>query len=82
MEVFVCKRKNEGTQQVGIYEIDEEKIFEECSVLRFDSANEEWLDFVAKNRSGDYNGKSYDVIYGPVQMMMYIQHLHSTKLEL
>ena len=62
----VYKRKNEGIKQVSIYEIDEEKLFAECSVLRFDSANEEWLDFVAENRSGNYEGKVYDVIYGPV----------------
>ena len=34
--------------------------------MRFESANEEWLDFVSENRSGNYNGKIYDVIYGPV----------------
>ena len=62
----VYKRKNEGTKQVSIYEIDIEKLFEDCSVLRFESANEEWLDFVSENRSGNYNGKIYDVIYGPV----------------
>ena len=34
--------------------------------MRFESANEEWLDFVSENRSGNYDGKIYDVIYGPV----------------
>lgn len=62
----VYKRRNEGTKQVSIYEIDEEKIFAECLVLRFDSPNEAWLDFVAQNRSGNYKGDAYDVIYGPV----------------
>lgn len=62
----VYKRKNEGTKQVSIYEIDENKLFTECSVLRFDSPNEAWLDFVADNRSGNYEGENYDVIYGPV----------------
>jgi hypothetical protein len=62
----VYKRKNEGTKQVSIYEIDEKRIFAECSVLRFDSADEAWLDFVALNRSGSYIGESYDIIYGPV----------------
>ena len=28
--------------------------------------NEEWLDFVADNRSGNYDGALYDVVYGPV----------------
>lgn len=62
----VYKRKTEGSKQVSIYEIDEEKLFAECSVLRFDSPNEAWLDFVAENRSGNYRGDSYDVVYGPV----------------
>ena len=62
----VYKRKNEGSRQVSIYEIDEEKLFAECSVLRFDAPNEAWLDFVAENRSGNYEGKNYDVVYGPV----------------
>ena len=62
----VYKRKNEGSRQVSIYEIDEEKLFTECSVLRFDAPNEAWLDFVAENRSGNYEGEDYDVVYGPV----------------
>ena len=62
----VYKRKNEGTKQVSIYEIDEEKLFDECSVLRFDSPEEAWLDFVSENRNGIYDGESYDVVYGPV----------------
>ena len=62
----VYKRKNEGSRQVSIYEIDEERLFSECSVLRFDAPNEAWLDFVAGNRNGNYKGESYDVIYGPV----------------
>ena len=62
----VYKRKNEGSRQVSIYEIDEEMLFAECSVLRFDAPNEAWLDFVAENRSGNYEGEDYDVVYGPV----------------
>lgn len=62
----VYKRKREGSKQISIYEIDEEKLFSECSVLRFDSPNEAWLDFVAENRSGNYEGENYDVVYGPV----------------
>ena len=62
----VYKRKNEGSRQVSIYEIDEERLFAECSVLRFNSPDEAWLDFVAENRSGNYEGENYDVVYGPV----------------
>ena len=62
----VTKRRKEGDKAVSVYEIDEARAFRECSVLRFDSANEAWLDFVSENRSGNYTGKSYDFIFGPV----------------
>lgn len=62
----VTKRRKEGIPTVSIYEIDEEKAFAECSVLRFDAPNEAWLDFVFDNRAGNYSGKPYDFIYGPV----------------
>lgn len=61
----VYLRKHTGEKTVNIYEFDE-TAFDECSVLKFDSANEEWLDFVSENRSGVYNGKQYDLIFGPV----------------
>lgn len=62
----VTKRRKEGIRTVSIYEIDEEKAFEECSVLKFNSPNEEWLDFVSENRSGNYEGETFDFIFGPV----------------
>ena len=34
--------------------------------MRFEIANEAWLDFVSENRSGNYEGKAYDFIFGPV----------------
>lgn len=62
----VTKRRKDGEKVVSIYEIDEKHAFAECSVLRFDSADEAWLDFVSENRSGNYLGKAYDFIFGPV----------------
>lgn len=62
----VTKRRKEGEPTVSIYEIDEVAAFADCSVLRFDSPDEKWLDFVSDNRSGNYKGESYDFIYGPV----------------
>lgn len=62
----VYKRKKAGSKQVSIYVVDESKLFSACDVLKFDSPNEAWLDFVANNRSGNYEGESFDVIYGPV----------------
>lgn len=62
----VTRRRAEGKKAVSIYEIDEDRAFAECSLLRFDSPNEAWLDFVSANRSGHYTGASYDFIFGPV----------------
>ena len=66
MQTKFINEEKEGSRVVNIYEVDEVKAFAECSVLRFDSANEAWLDFVSENRSGNYEGKAYDFIYGPV----------------
>lgn len=62
----VYKRRKDGERIVNIYEIDEQKAFIECSVLRFDTADEAWLDFVSDNRSGNYDGEIFDFIFGPV----------------
>lgn len=62
----VYRRRGEGQKTVSIYEIDEEKAFADCSLLRFDTPDEAWLDFVSANRSGAYFGQRYDLIYGPV----------------
>lgn len=62
----VTKRRKYGERTVSIYEIDEGTAFAECSILKFESANEAWLDFVSENRSGNYSGEAYDFIYGPV----------------
>lgn len=62
----VFKRRKGGSKVVNIYEIDEQKAFKECSVLRFDAPDEAWLDFVSENRSGNYKGQIFDFVYGPV----------------
>lgn len=62
----VTKRRREGARTVSIYELDEKVAFSECSVLRFEAADEAWLDFVSENRSGNYEGAAYDFIFGPV----------------
>lgn len=62
----VTKRRRSGQRTVSIYEIDEAVAFSECSILRFAEPNEAWLDFVSDNRSGNYEGESYDFIFGPV----------------
>lgn len=62
----VAERRRIGEATLNIYSIDEAVAFEECSLLKFESPNEEWLDFVAANRQGDYQGIQHDLIYGAV----------------
>lgn len=62
----VYRRRREGEKVVSVYELNEQIAFMECSVLKFDFPDEAWLDFVSENRSGNYKGKVYDFIYGPV----------------
>lgn len=62
----VTKRRKDGIPTVSIYEFDDEAAFAECSVLRFDTPDEAWLDFVSDNRAGQYTGQLFDLIYGPV----------------
>ena len=62
----VIKRRKTGNPVVNVYNFDEEKAFEHLKILKFDFANEAWLDFVSMNRAGEYNNKLYDVIIGAV----------------
>ena len=54
-----------GTPLVSVYEIDEQS-FSQLKVLSFDSANKEWLRFVAANRRRLIEGGDWDVVCGPV----------------
>jgi len=51
---------------VSVYEADFEAMRRELDILHFDSANEAWFDFIIANRRNTWQGKRYDVIYGPV----------------
>lgn len=62
----VTDRRKTGVATLNIYSVEEAVAFKECSLLRFDSPDEAWLDFVAENRQGTYQGKQHDLIYGAV----------------
>ncbi len=61
----VSSRRKEGPAVVNVYEFDEKNI-KDLSVLKFDIANEKWLDFVSDNRNGKVFPDNYDLITGPV----------------
>ena len=62
--ITVTKRRNEGSPVVNVFEFDE-KDFKKLKVLKFSSANEKWLKFVASNRKNTATN-SYDLVIGPV----------------
>ena len=58
-------RRRTGSPVVTVYQFEERQL-NELSVLRFDSADIHWLDYVIENRKGIYRGPKYDLIIGPV----------------
>ena len=62
----VTDRRKMGEATLNIYSVNEAVAFQEFKVLQFDSPDEAWLDFVAANRQGTYQGEKYDLIYGAV----------------
>ena len=62
----VFKRTNSGMPTVNSYTLDLESMKSECKILWFERPDEDWLDFVCENRSGNYAGDQYDIVIGPV----------------
>jgi hypothetical protein len=62
----VMTRTKTNTQFVSQYEFEIEKAQKELNILKFDSPNEVWFEFIFQNRQGIYSGKKYDAVYGPV----------------
>lgn len=62
----VAARRKTREAVLNVYSVDEETAFSQCRLLRFDAPDEAWLDFVAANRQGSYQGPQYDLIYGAV----------------
>ena len=46
----VVQRRKSGEATLNIYSIEENEAFKECSLLRFETPDEKWLDFVSANR--------------------------------
>lgn len=59
------QRRRTGEPTVTVYELDEDAVAA-LSVMRFDHAVKEWLNYVAMNRKGIYSGSKYDMVIGPV----------------
>ena len=62
----VNRNEGRGIPTISFYEVDFEKMESELSILKFDHADDNWLDFVYANRTAKYTGKQYDIVIGPV----------------
>ncbi|WP_298551001.1 DUF3990 domain-containing protein [uncultured Parabacteroides sp.] len=63
----LLKKNREQSEKaiVSVYEVPDNILDKEYSVLRFTGATKEWLEFVVNNRRGKEAG-GYDLIMGPV----------------
>ena len=66
----VTDRRKTGAATLNIYSVEEAVAFKECSLLRFDSPDEAWLDFVAENRQGTYGAVANDDVYRTITLYM------------
>jgi len=63
---IVVNRRKSGVPTVSVYQYDMEKAERLLSIVRFATANGEWLEFVKDNRLKQYSGADYDIAVGPV----------------
>ena len=63
--IKVSYRNNTTHRCVNRYEFDLKRAELELNVIRFEVADEKWLNFICDNRSGKTTG-NYDIVIGPV----------------
>jgi hypothetical protein len=61
----VQDRNGSSETHISIYTLNT-NMLNKLKCLFFNKPDKKWLDFVSANRNGTYNGKIFDVIYGPV----------------
>lgn len=62
---IVTKRRQTGVPTISSYSFDE-KVSASLKILKFDSPDGDWLDFVVANRTEQPVSIEYDLIIGPV----------------
>lgn len=60
------RRENAAAGAVSVYELDPDALRKQADILRFESADIHWLQFVTGNRRGVQTGPSADLCIGPV----------------
>lgn len=61
----VTRRRKQDIPTLNIYMLDVEKL-SKLRILKFESANGDWLDFVVNNRKEFIKENPYDLVIGPV----------------
>ncbi len=67
-KLWVLRKLNGRDKKAGfvnVYDFDEQ-FASKLNVLTFGSPNEDWVDFVMKNRTQKDFNHDYDIVYGPV----------------
>lgn len=59
------KDKGQAVGYINVYELDDDAV-RGMRTLFFEKANEEWVNFVMKNRTDRNFVHEYDIVYGPV----------------
>ncbi|MCQ2601967.1 MAG: DUF3990 domain-containing protein [Treponema sp.] len=63
---LTVNRRGEGKPVVSVYEFDESQLIN-LSVLQFNQAQKEWLEYVTLNRKNqNIPNDNYDIVIGPV----------------
>jgi len=62
----VMIRKGQKKRAVSVYDFNLNIADSDLDILRFQTPDRTWLDFVHQNRQSIYTGKPYDLIIGPV----------------
>lgn len=62
----VSARRNSNKGCISAYEFDYENASKELDIIRFETADEKWLEFVCSCRKGEDFPKNYDMVFGPV----------------
>lgn len=61
----VTKRRASGAAMLNIYQVDKERL-STINVLKFETANAQWLDYVVSNRKEQNFNNPYDLVIGPI----------------
>lgn len=63
--IRTTNRREEGIPIISVFNIQQNDL-EKLSILKFESANQKWLRYIATNRTDNKAEDFYDIVIGPV----------------